>query len=146
MMAPVLDESRLRNMTQGTTWETVERFAADYTRMLPHRVERIGNAVRAGDREAGLDAVLSLKTSSSFIGAFRMETICRRLQAALETCDSDAAEKARQETEDHLPHLTAALATRQVHRSARHDPPGPLATAVTAARVAAGKTLVDPRP
>jgi HPt (histidine-containing phosphotransfer) domain-containing protein len=122
MPVPVLDESRLRTMTQGITWDTVERFAADYTRMLPRRVQRIGNAVRAGDWEAGLDAVLSLKTSSSFIGAFRMETICRRLQAALETCDSDAAEQARQETEDHLPHLAAALARRQVPQECRHEP------------------------
>ncbi|WP_223987873.1 hypothetical protein [Arthrobacter sp. NicSoilB8] len=72
------------------------------------------DSVRVEETEAAMDAALSLKTSSALVGALRMERICLHLQQALDRSESHTAEKACQEAEDHLPHLTAALANRVV--------------------------------
>ncbi|MFX1821251.1 hypothetical protein PV768_15835 [Pseudarthrobacter sp. CC4] len=110
ILPTVLDDQRLRKMAEDTTCAVAEQFATDYGRMLPCRILRIGGAVHAGDREAALDAALSLKTSSALIGALRMELICTRLQHAIERADSHEAEKALQEAQHHQPQLAAALA------------------------------------
>lgn len=117
ILPTVLDDQRLRKMAEDTTRAVAEQFATDYHRMLPGRILRIGDAVRTGDREAALDAALSLKTSSALIGALRMELICARLQQAIERADSHEAEKALQEARHHHPQLAAALANTV---SARH--------------------------
>lgn len=110
ILPTVLDDQRLRKMAEDTTRAVAEQFAADFGRMLPGRILRLGNAVRAGDREAALDAALSLKTSSALIGALTMELICARLQQAIEGADSREAEKALEEAQHHHLQLAAALA------------------------------------
>ena len=112
ILPPVLDDRPLGTLAEDTTCAVADQFAADYCRLLPRRILRIRDAIRSGDREAAVDAVLSLKTSSALIGALRMELICVHLQHALGTADSHEAERAFQEAKRHLPHLTAALANR----------------------------------
>jgi HPt (histidine-containing phosphotransfer) domain-containing protein len=112
ILPPVLDDRRLRKIAEDTTYAVAEQFATDYAKMLPRRILRISNALRAGDRKAALDAALSLKTSSALIGAFSMELICFQLQHALDRASGHEAETAFQEAKHHLPHLTAALANR----------------------------------
>jgi HPt (histidine-containing phosphotransfer) domain-containing protein len=115
-LLPVLDDRRLRKMAEDVTCAVAEQFATDYGRMLPGRMQRITDAVRAGEREDALDAVLSLRTSSALIGALTMEHICTRLQHALDRADNQEAEKAFQEAKLHLPDLEATLA----HRAPAH--------------------------
>jgi hypothetical protein len=57
-----------------------------------------------------MDAALSLKVSSSLIGACRMEHICGTLNHALARGDQSAPLHAGQEAQDHLPELAAAVA------------------------------------
>ncbi|HEU4666841.1 MAG TPA: hypothetical protein VFS79_04190 [Arthrobacter sp.] len=108
----VLDDRRLRKLAEDITCAVAEQFATDYGGMLPHRILRIREAIRAGDREAALDAVLSLKTSSALIGALTMELICVHLQHAIDRADGGEAEKAFQAAKHHFPFLAAALANR----------------------------------
>jgi HPt (histidine-containing phosphotransfer) domain-containing protein len=111
-LRPVLDDLRLRKMAEDITCAAAEQFATDYGSMLPGRMQRIGDAVHAGDREAALDAALSLKASSALVGAVTMELICANLHHALDGADNPAAEKAFREARLHLPHLAAALDAR----------------------------------
>lgn len=112
ILLPVLDDLQLKKMAEDITCAVAEQFATDYGRMLPGRILRISDAVRAGDQEAALDAVLSLKTSSALVGALIMELIGVHLQHALDGADNQAAEEALQEAELHLPRLAAALDAR----------------------------------
>lgn len=126
-LIPVLDESRLRNLARDTSSETAEHFANNYARMLVQRVQRLNNSMCSGDLDAALDAALSLKASSSFMGARRMENICGHLHAALRSGDSGAARKALKDVETHLPHLAVALTHRTSSGMHAPDPPCRLA-------------------
>ncbi|MGO4235795.1 Hpt domain-containing protein [Pseudarthrobacter sp. YAF2] len=55
-------------------------FLETYLEMLPGRLERILKAIREHDREAALDAVLSLKFASSMCGALTTEACCLELE------------------------------------------------------------------
>ena len=66
-----------------------------------------------------MDAALSLKASSSMIGALRMEQICEDLEQALVMADRDNAVTAGQEAQEHLPELAAAIAARQARGPAQ---------------------------
>ena len=110
---PILDDTRLRRLADVATADAAEQFAADYREILPARVERLTYTLSLWDTEAAMDAVLSLKTSSSMIGALRMEQICEHLEQALVMADRDNAVKAGQEAQEHLPELAAAIAARQ---------------------------------
>lgn len=81
---PVLEASRFHKLAEDCEkFEDAVNFLATYRQLLPHRVSRILSALRNEDADAALDAILSLKTSSSMTGALQMEHNCRRLQDGL---------------------------------------------------------------
>ncbi|MFF1252659.1 Hpt domain-containing protein [Pseudarthrobacter sp. NPDC058329] len=57
------------------------RFLGEYLRMLPERLKSILTALDDRDTAASLDALLSLKITSSMTGALRAEACCRTLHA-----------------------------------------------------------------
>lgn len=106
---PVLDGRRLRNLALVMDRSAVDRFAAAFRDLLPCRVDRIGHTLDIWDRDAAMDAVLSLKTSSSMVGALRMEQLCHRLEVAVSLADYTAAVEAGEEIRMHRPQLQDAL-------------------------------------
>ena len=59
--------------SQRTGTETVARgFARDYAQMWEQRYDSLASALDRGDEAAALDAVLSVKTSSSMVGGLRL--------------------------------------------------------------------------
>lgn len=81
---PVLDASRYRQLAiELKSNDDAMRFIADYWHMLPERVSRILAVLRDGDAAAAMDAVLSLKVTSSMTGALQVEHDCLRLEQDL---------------------------------------------------------------
>lgn len=111
-LLPVLDTMQLLDLADALTPEAAERYATDYLGLLPARVARIVRALDIQDRDAAMDAVLSLKVSSAMIGALRMEHIGVRLENALAMDDRDAALTAGYEAAQHRVQLEARLAGR----------------------------------
>jgi HPt (histidine-containing phosphotransfer) domain-containing protein len=58
-------------------------FLRTYLEMLPNRLKRIASAVENQNCESALDAVLSLKVTSTMVGALRTEQRCRDLELEL---------------------------------------------------------------
>lgn len=69
----------------------VTGFAATYLELLPGRIGRIQQALGQRDAAAAMDAVLSLKVSSSMTGARALEQLCRDLEHALRENDYERA-------------------------------------------------------
>ncbi|KRE54786.1 hypothetical protein ASG92_24545 [Arthrobacter sp. Soil736] len=111
-LLPVLDTTCLQDLADALTPAAAERYAADYLGLLPARVERIVRALNSQDRDAAMDAALSLKVSSAMIGALRMEHIGVRLEKALAMDDHYAALTAGHEAAQHSVQLEAHLAGR----------------------------------
>ena len=65
------------------------RFFVD---LWPTRWERLDAAVRAGDRPAALDAVLSVKSSAAMVGALRLSDAAGQLERAIRAADHARAQ------------------------------------------------------
>lgn len=116
---PALDRGPLKRLAREMkSKEAADKFAASYAKMLPQRVDKISHALSAGDDDLAMDAVLSLKTSSSMIGALRMEQHCVRLEHALVMTDHTAAARAGELVRQHQPQLEKALGGHTARRAA----------------------------
>ncbi len=89
--------------------EAVLQFATSFLSLLPVRVSRILTALQSRDAGAAMDGVLSLKVTSSMVGALRMEQLCLCLEGALATGDFAAAEGMGACVERHSGYLAHAL-------------------------------------
>lgn len=70
---PLIDLGVLRDLEQQVGDPSVaQSFVRDFIRIWDHRYTRLAQAVEAGDMEARMDAVLSVKASSSMAGAARL--------------------------------------------------------------------------
>jgi len=116
---PAFDRRPLKRLAREMkSKEAAEKFAAAYAKMLPQRVDKISHALSTGDSDLAMDAVLSLKTSSSMVGALRMEQHCVRLEHALVTTDHTAAAQAGELVRQHQPQLEKALGGHTTRRAA----------------------------
>lgn len=86
-------------------WPFMVAFAQKYRRLLPHRVERIVSATDAGDLDQAMDATLSLRVASTFVGTHELAEMARYVEGRLRQGDvvgalarvrllADAAERA----------------------------------------------------
>ncbi|WP_193614787.1 hypothetical protein [Nocardioides lijunqiniae] len=88
----------------------VVAFVERYDRLLPGRVRRVVGFVTDGDLEQALDAILSLRVSSSFVGALELVELACRVEDHLRTGDLAGA-RLRAGLIDEAAHRTqAALA------------------------------------
>ncbi|MCZ9884233.1 signal peptidase I [Arthrobacter sp. B2a2-09] len=116
---PAFDRRPLKRLAREMkSKEAAEKFAAAYARLLPQRVDKISHALSTGNSDLAMDAVLSLKTSSSMVGALRMEQHCVRLERALVMTDHSAAVQAGEEVRQHQPQLEKALGGHTARRAA----------------------------
>ncbi|MGF6835081.1 HPt (histidine-containing phosphotransfer) domain-containing protein [Paenarthrobacter sp. TE4293] len=92
---PVLEACRLQALADelGDSTPAI-RFLSTYLSMLPGRILRISNGLCMHDPEASMDAVLSLKISSSMVGALETETQCRALESMIREDHFDSAVQA----------------------------------------------------
>jgi HPt (histidine-containing phosphotransfer) domain-containing protein len=83
--APALPALELRWMQELTTEMDDEgpalTFLAGYLTMLPSRIERIILELQAQDVEAALDALVSLKVTSSMAGAVEAAARCGAIES-----------------------------------------------------------------
>ncbi|MDQ6755034.1 MAG: Hpt domain-containing protein [Actinomycetota bacterium] len=79
----VFEESGVLLLAADAGFASALGFAGTFLSMLPGRVGRIQRALADCDCESALDAVLSLKISSSMAGAVEMEHLCLDLEAQL---------------------------------------------------------------
>lgn len=84
-----VEPSVLQNLEeQLRSREITSRFAGDYARLWAQRQRRLEGALESRDREAALDAVLSLKVSSAMIGAVRLAELAEKLELVIRAKDN----------------------------------------------------------
>jgi hypothetical protein len=67
------------------------RFISNYVELWEHRYGRISVAILARDAEGAMDAILSLKISSSMVGAERLGQLAEHLQGLIHNQLFDSA-------------------------------------------------------
>ena len=88
--APVVFDARaVRSLTGHADDRAFARILVGrFRQLLPLRVRRIARAVQMADLDDAMDAVLSLKASSSTIGAVELHEIAVRVEGHLKGKDS----------------------------------------------------------
>lgn len=91
--APVVFDARaVRSLTGHADDRAFARILVGrFRQLLPLRVRRIARAVQMADLDDAMDAVLSLKASSSTIGAVELHEIAVRVEGHLKGKDVGAA-------------------------------------------------------
>ncbi|TNB70484.1 Hpt domain-containing protein [Arthrobacter sp. BB-1] len=79
--APALDFVLIRKLAEDLSPDAALRFLSDYLGMLPGRWTRILLALEDDDTEVALDALVSLRITSSMTGALEAEGHCRQLES-----------------------------------------------------------------
>lgn len=85
---PVLDSRVLLRLAEEAGQDTAQSFLETYLGLLPFRRKRIANLLNIGDTERAMDAIQSLRTTSSMIGARQLEHYCRHLEFQLRSGSS----------------------------------------------------------
>jgi HPt (histidine-containing phosphotransfer) domain-containing protein len=80
---PLLDSGPLVVLADQAGEKAARRFLSDYLEMLPARTTRIADVLAKRDFTGGMDAILSLKITSSMTGAVRLEHYCHQLEQQL---------------------------------------------------------------
>lgn len=89
---PVLDRTILADLEEDFDSPAVARsFAQDYIGLWKQRLDRLTFAVNSDDREAALDAGLSLKNSSAMVGAVRLSVLAVKLLQIIQCGDMPSA-------------------------------------------------------
>jgi HPt (histidine-containing phosphotransfer) domain-containing protein len=91
---PAYDPLQLMVLADQAGETAAQRFLDEYLGLLPERQERILRGLAVGDLVAAMDAVLSLKVTSSMVGAVRLSLYCGHLQDLLEIESVGAADVA----------------------------------------------------
>ncbi|WP_134741505.1 Hpt domain-containing protein [Nocardioides sp. 503] len=87
-----LDTASLERLARDvSSWPFVVTFAEKYQQLLPDRVRRVIAAITEGDLDQALDAALSLRVSSAFVGALELVDLAHRLETHLRLGDLAAA-------------------------------------------------------
>jgi hypothetical protein len=89
---PVLDLTILAELEDDFDSPSVAHgFARDYIGLWKQRLDRLTVAVNSDDREAALDAGLSLKNSSAMVGAVRLSVLAVKLLQIVQCGDMPSA-------------------------------------------------------
>jgi HPt (histidine-containing phosphotransfer) domain-containing protein len=106
----IFDASAVEDLTgDDHDSELATVFVTRYRRMLPGRVRRIAAALGAGDPSDAMDAALSLKVSSSTLGAHEVFELGGRIESHLRRLDLPGAVAAADELPDAAARLDRAL-------------------------------------
>lgn len=89
---PVLDPACIREMGEELDHASALTFLSAYLDFLPERLATLCAAVALEDGAAAMDRVLSLKVSSTMVGACRLSALAEALQGLVCTGNWAAAE------------------------------------------------------
>ena len=82
--APLVDPAALQELGEQLNSAAVAKgFARDYAQMWDQRYDALATALDRRDQAAALDAVLSLKTSSSMVGGLRLAELAAELEEVI---------------------------------------------------------------
>ncbi len=91
----VFDPGALEDLTgDARDAELAVRLAAHYRRLLPERIARIAVELHGPEPAGALDAVLSLKVSSTALGVRELGALAAEIERALRSRDVSAARAA----------------------------------------------------
>lgn len=92
---PVFDAEVLTRLARDVrNGDFVRSFAVRYRELLHARVERVTGAVMAADFVTAMDAVLSLKVSSSSVGTCELADLALCIEGDVRRLDGSAARRA----------------------------------------------------
>lgn len=83
--APDFDPAALMSLAHEAGEPAAQRFLDDYLGLLPRRHARILRTLSSVELEDAMDAVLSLKGSSTIVGAAGLSIYCQHLQDQLKS-------------------------------------------------------------
>jgi hypothetical protein len=87
-LIPLVDASILEDLEEELNGsELAVRFARDYAAMWDLRYTRLAAAVQSQDRAAALDAIISLKITSTMIGGLRLARLAETLETVIRQGD-----------------------------------------------------------
>lgn len=90
---PVLDPQRVRHLGEELDSPAgAHEFLGAYLEMLPDRLAKVSNAVCAADDETAMDRALSLKVTSTMVGALQLAALAEAMEALVCRGDWVAAE------------------------------------------------------
>jgi hypothetical protein len=82
-LLPLVDPTALRLLAEDVGARSASSFARDFTRIWPRRREALAAALAGTDLTVALDAALSLRTSSTMVGAARLAALTEELERRL---------------------------------------------------------------
>ncbi len=89
---PLVDPAALQDLGEQLNNPAVAKgFARDYAQMWDRRYQSLAGALERRDQAAALDAVLSLKTSSSMVGGLRLAQLAAKLEAVIRAGELERA-------------------------------------------------------
>lgn len=88
---PLVDSAALDALAEDVGPASAAAFARDFAAMWPRRRARLVRALGRGDRDAALEAALSLRTSSVMVGAARLAGLAERVEGLVRTNDGAVA-------------------------------------------------------
>jgi hypothetical protein len=88
---PLVDPTALRLLAADVGRESAASFARDFMRIWPRRRAALAAALAGTDRTVALDAALSLRTSSTMVGAARLAALSEKLERRVRTDGPQAA-------------------------------------------------------
>lgn len=90
---PVLDPRCVRDLGEELDSPAgAHAFLGAYLEMLPDRLAKVRNAVWAADDETAMDRALSLKVTSTMVGALQLAALAEAMEALICRGDWAAAE------------------------------------------------------
>jgi HPt (histidine-containing phosphotransfer) domain-containing protein len=90
--APLVDPSALQDLGEQVDSAAVAKgFARDYAQMWDQRYQALATALERRDQATALDAVLSLKTSSSMVGGVRLAELAAEIEELIRSGNLDEA-------------------------------------------------------
>ncbi|RAX17041.1 Hpt domain-containing protein [Pseudarthrobacter sp. AG30] len=90
---PVLDPRHVRDLGEELDSPAgAHAFLGTYLEMLPDRLASVCHAVRGGDWDTAMDRALSLKVTSTMVGALQLAALAETMEALMCRGDWAAAE------------------------------------------------------
>ncbi|MFJ5957699.1 Hpt domain-containing protein [Paenarthrobacter sp. NPDC092416] len=106
---PVLELCKLQTLADELgDFRPALRFLTTYISLLPARLHRIVSGFQDQDAEASLDAVLSLRVSSAYVGALETEAQCLTLESLIREDRLTSAADALSALQQHIELCSAA--------------------------------------
>jgi len=101
-LLPLVDASILEDLEEELNGsELAVRFARDYAAMWDTRYSRLALAVQNQDRASALDAIISLRITSTMVGGVRLARLAELLETVIRQGDFGQGQALMERVADH---------------------------------------------